>query len=323
MNILSLNKFDLGGLSFQLCAAINKLTSHYAVSVHTLRVYTKKPVMVMLKTEPTHNGVRLVDADEKRLRRLVKNADLLHFNEYNDLPEIFGIKPGDCREKKIIFHGHGGVFRKFHVRIERSYRERFPQMKVITSTPDLLEGRESEATWFPSIVPIEQWRRQYRKQRNNPPIIYYSPTKEPRRWMWDWETLCKVTTALRAEGFKVEIQRERRITHQQNLALKAKADIYFDELKIGYGINAIEAAAFELCVIHGESGYWKEYMRLNNIQCPFIGVTSHSEEELKIALRRLLVDQKYRETLGRKSYQYVKATHSPQVCVDRYLELIA
>ena len=309
MNIVSLNEYDLGGLSYVLCDAINRLTPHYAVNVSVGRVYTNKPVMLVRD-----------EVGMKKIRRLIRNADVLHFNQYPRLIERFNINPGECQGKKTLYHGHGGEFRKNPDKIKQFYRSRFPKIKFIVSTPDLLE--QGEGTWFPSIMQVSKLRRSYKIRRNDVPVVYYSPTKQPLHWKWDSNTLKSVADELRRDGLKLHIHLRRKITHGLNLELKSKADIYFDELKIFYGINALEAAVFGMAVIHGLSPYCRDYIKRKNLKKPFTSVPSGNRRIFKEKLRMLISDKEHRDKVGDAAFKYVKRMHNPSVCVKRFLALV-
>ncbi len=125
MNILSLNTQDIGGLSYEICRSVNKHTKHNAVSVITGRPWTKKPYMHMKRSIG------------KKLRMRIKNAEVIHFNAYTQLQTKYGIGPRDCRNKKMIFHVHGTLYRNEYKRINR-YLRKFKNLKIIVSTPNLL-----------------------------------------------------------------------------------------------------------------------------------------------------------------------------------------
>lgn len=307
MNVVSLCYNDFGGLSYILCKAINSLTDHHAVNIARNRQYTQKPVM-LVKSPDT----------KKEIRRLIRNADVLHINESVLIPGELWVDPVNCRDKKVILHAHGTPFRVEPDKIKQFFRSRFPQMKIIVSTPDLLA--QGEGTWFPSITPIEELNERYKTRRNNPPVIYYSPTKLEE--YWDLKNLNKATNQLRREGLKFHVHVRSDITHRLNMELKSKADIYFDELKIFYGINALEAAAFGLVVIHGISPYCRAYMRKRKMRSSFKAVRMGDAKGLTDVLRRLVKERKHRVRAGRAAFRYVKRVHSPEVCVKRFLALV-
>lgn len=317
MNILSLSIADLGGLSYNLCHAINKHTDHQARSILINRTFTKKPFMV-----------RRQDSKEylKRQRRWVNNADVLHFNERWLNVAKYQVDPKRCKGKKVIYHAHGSIFRRSSKNILKLYRGAFPQMKIITSTPDLIfnAGEGSGATWFPSVVPILDYRKKYKRKRNKPPIIYYSPsqssTKARKR------VIHKVSKELWAKGIKFKLQVTQNTVHTKNMAMKARADIYFDEIAPArfYGVNAIEAGVLEKAVIYNLSPYTRKYMNnlseQEGINCPFVAVTKRNP--LKSVLRKLVTNEKYRVEKGESGLKYVRKMHGEQIAVKRFMEIV-
>jgi len=317
MNILSLNIYDLGGLSYNLCQAINKHTDHKARSIVIHRTVTRKPVMTQRKGSEDFL---------KQLRRWVKNADILHFNEHWKSVTKYQIDPKLCSNKKIIYHAHGMSFRRRSKKILKLYRGVFPQMKIITSTPDLIEtaGKGSGATWFPSVVPILEYREKYKRQRNNPPIVYYSPSRSSGKARK--RVIRDTSKELWAKGLKFKLQVTENTLHTKNMSMKAKADIYFDEVtRFGfYGVNAIEAGVLEKAVIYNLNPFTRKYMNnlseREGINCPFVAVTER--DPLKSVLRKLVVNEKYRVERGKAGLSYVRKMHGEQICVKRFMELV-
>lgn len=315
MNILSLNISDLGGLSYNLCQAINRHTDHQARSIIEMRTFTKKPFMVRRSGSEKFG---------KQLRRWVDNADVLHFNErWLNVPK-YGIKPKQCEDKKIIYHAHGSIFRRSSKGILRLYRGAFPQMKIITSTPDLLMFAGEGATWFPSVVPILDYRKKYGIRQNKIPIVYYSPSHSSSKARKS--VISKTSKELWAKGLKFKLQITQNTLHTKNMAMKARADIYFDEItKLGfYGVNAIEAGVLEKAVIYNLSPYTRKYMNnlseQEGINCPFIAVTKRNT--LKKVLRKLVTNKKYRVNRGIAGLKYVREMHGEQIAVKRFMELL-
>lgn len=317
MNILSLNISDLGGLSYNLCQAINRHTNHQARSIITVRSFTKKPFMVKRSDSPNF---------KKLLRGWVRNADVLHFNERWLNVEKYQIDPKTCKDKKIIYHAHGSIFRRSSKNILKLYRRAFPQMKIITSTADLIPfaGEKAGATWFPSVVPILEYRKKYKRTRNNPPIVYYSPTGSSSKAMRS--VIQDVSKELWGKGLKFKLQVTTDTLHTENMRMKAKADIYYDEILPSpfYGVNAIEAGVLEKAVICNMTPFAREYMKKlserEGINCPFIVMAKR--EPLKRVLRKLVLDRKYQIERGKAGLNYVRKMHSEKVCVKRFMELV-
>ena len=316
MNILSLNISDLGGLSYNLCHAINKHTNHLARSVVAKRTFTCKPFMIR----------KVVGDDDflEQLRQWIREADVLHLNAKWNIISMYKIDPKICGDKKVIFHAHGSVFRRGSGAILTRFRKAFPQLKIITSTPDLLEHAGRNATWFPSVIPVAEYRRLYRRKRNNPPIVYYSPTGSSSKK--DRNVIQGVSQEMWAAGTKFELQVTRNTLHSTNMRRKASADIYYDEILPSpfYGVNAIEAGALEKAVICNMTPYAQRYMKRlyeeEGIKCPFI--VAATWESLKQALRRLVVYREYQIELGEAGLEYVRKIHDEKVCVERFMELV-
>lgn len=315
MNILSLNISDLGGLSYNLCQAINRHTDHQARSIVEMRSFTKKPIMHKLSNSRKFR---------KELSGWVNEADVLHFNERWLNVSKYGIKPKLCGDKKIIYHAHGSIFRRSSRKILRLYRRAFPQMKIITSTPDLLKFAGEGATWFPSVVPILNYRKNYRRKRNSPPIVYYSPSQSSTKSMKS--VIHSVSRELRSEGIKFKLQVTTGTLHTKNMARKARADIYYDEIAPSpfYGVNAIEAGVLEKAVICNMTPYARRYMKKlyeqEGVKCPFIVVAKR--EPLKRVLRKLVRNKKYRVNRGKAGLRYVRAMHGEEKAVERFMELV-
>lgn len=316
MNILSLNISDLGGLSYNLCHAINKHTNHLARSVVIDRTFTCKPFMIR----------KVVGDDDflEQLHQWVCEADVLHFNEKPSIISMYKIDPEICKDKKIIFHAHGTVFRQGKGVLLAIFRKAFPQMKVITSTPDLLEHAGGDATWFPSVIPVTEYCRRYRRKRNNPPIVYYSPTGSSSKK--DRNVIQEVSREMWATGTKFELQVTRNTLHSENMRRKALADIYYDEILPSpfYGVNAIEAGALEKAVICNMTPYAQRYMKRlyeeEGIKCPFIVVATR--EPLKHILRRLVAYREYQIEVGEAGLEYVRKMHDEKVCIKRFMDLV-
>jgi len=254
----------------------------------------------------------------------VREADVLHFNEKWDIISKYKINPKICKDKKIIFHAHGSIFRRGGKDILARFRRAFPQMKIITSTPDLLEHAGKTATWFPSVIPVSEYRKLYKRKRNNPPIVYYSPTGSSSKK--DRGVIQRISKEMRNEGIELELRVTRNTLHTENMRRKALADIYYDEIEPSpfYGVNAIEAGALEKAVICNMAPYAQRYMKRlykkEGIKCPFIVATN--SKQLKHALRKLLKNREYQIERGKAGLKYVRKMHDEKTCVKRFMRIV-
>lgn len=306
MNIISLNNQDLAGLSYNLCTAINELTDHHATNMTLKNTWLTYPSMVLGKKQ-----VR------KQLHALMADTDVIHLNESPALLSHLGIDPKTCQDKNIIYHVHGNRFRGRHVNYLHYLKTHFPEATILTSTPDLLSF-VPEASWFPSIVPVEKYHREHINTENTPPVIYNSATKLRK----SAPLLKKVVKNLKAQGVELEMQMVTRVTHQSNLNRKSKADIYFDGLRVFYGVNAIEAAAFEMPVVCGISRRCKEHLDKLGVKCGFQAFNNADYNEMRDEVKRLALNQAYRKRVGKDCFEYASEIHSFEAGVKRFMKLI-
>ena len=111
--------------------------------------------------------------------------------------------------------------------------------------------------------------------------IAHAPTN---RAIKSTDALIAVVEAFRAEGLPVELDLIEQVTLGECLARKAAADIYFDQVILGYGCNAIEAWGMGIPVIAGADPWTLERMRREfDGRLPFLVAT---EETIADVLRR-------------------------------------
>lgn len=141
--------------------------------------------------------------------------------------------------------------------------------------------------------------------------IAHAPTN---RQVKSTDLLIKAVDRLKAEGFDVELDLIERRSWAECLGRKATADIYFDQVGLGYGNNAIEAWAMGIPVIAGASDPVLDEMERRFGELPFYHATL---ETIYDALKELVEDPKLRERYGRLGYQYAKQWHDGPIVVDR------
>lgn len=303
MNIVSLNVQDCAGLSYTLCEGINKYTNHHAVSITRYKnFYLDYPFHIRAE-QPT-----------KETTRLIRNADVLHFNDTFDLPYVY--KVGDCHDKQVFLHVHGNVYRRIPQILDH-YRKLFPHVQLLLSTPNLYYVR-NEGLWFPSVIDVDELHSRHPPVQSSPVTVYYSPTC-PNLPEGE-QVFLKVCEELEKEDVDFARWMNTGVSHQTNLMCKSKCSIYFDELRYFYGVNALEAAAFHMCVLHGLSKFSWTAMQLQGFMDSRFNIVN-SKEELKNTLRLLLTDDRLRDATGWEAYDYVKEVHDASVCAERFMRL--
>lgn len=146
--------------------------------------------------------------------------------------------------------------------------------------------------------------------------IAHAPTN---REVKSTKGLIDAVKRLQAEGFAVELDLIEHRPWKECLERKAKADIYFDQVKYGYGNNALEAWGMKIPVIAGcERDEVLDEMERRFGHLPFYHAT---EETIYDALKELVTDPKLRKRYGKIGYDYVRKYHDYSVVVEQLKRL--
>jgi glycosyltransferase involved in cell wall biosynthesis len=127
----------------------------------------------------------------------------------------------------------------------------------------------------------------------------------------------EATDQLKAEGHAIEVDLIEGVTWAECLARKAKADVYFDQVKLGYGNNAIEAWGMGIPVIAGGAPPTLEEMERRFGNLPFYNAT---EDTLYAALRAML-DEGIRDEYAQRGQQHVERFHDERLVVEQLKDI--
>ena len=183
-------------------------------------------------------------AQNVEIEAIYQNSDVLHMMLKFEIADMF---PGG-RDKPRIIHHHGRLFRNNpEPFIERGQREGVPG---VTSTIDLYLLAPDELTWVPNPVDIrglERWREEHYRDQPDRLRIAHAPTIRSGKSTEAFLRACeRLSKEIRVEVILIE-------NHPWHacLMMKAQADIYYDQVLVGYGNNAIEAWAMGIPVVAG------------------------------------------------------------------------
>lgn len=252
--------------------------------------------------------------DQSALERYYDNADVVVLN--NTLAGHHYYDGGQGKPTILMHHGlHAGHFTQT---IEECVLEARELGAIqIGSTVNLeLYGEPGEITWTPIPYPLAELA----KLRHDLYIpsdtlrIGHAPTD---RAVKSTETVIKAVETLQERGYPVELVLIEHQTHRNTLLAKAKGvDVYVDQLKLGYGCNAIEAWAMGIPVIAGFSQYpeWRAHAqrRWGGGTLPFVEA---NEENLYEVLRAVADDDDLRDAAGRHGRSHVEQFHSERAVV--------
>jgi len=285
------------------------------------------------------NGVTLPN-EIKRVSFLLdalKTYDVFHFNfgqsiwdhpwpflNHLDLPFlkkagkkiIFTYQGDDVRQKDVFMKKYGrsaygdGKYSIFDAFFDYNKRLRIKKIAkyadvIFAHNPDIMAVLPKNTQFLPyPNVEIDKVKLIKRPQKRKLKIIH-APTD---RAVKGTEAVLSVVKKL-SNQYPIELLLVENVSHQEAVRIYNQADIAIDQLKIGwYGGFAVEMMARGIPVISffRESDsrkfvpFWKE-----------VPVVNASEESLEKALLVLLVNQKLREKIGKKSRQFVEKYHNP------------
>lgn len=285
MNILLGGTSDNGGGSWFLAQAINRYTKHQARAVRAYQSYLQYPHDVLAPT------LREMDS-------LIAWADVVHVRDAIPRSNI------GLRGKAKIITYTGRVFRKGSQAV---YKARRLGYVICVSTPDMMAFcPEVSPTWLPN--PREDLMRQWKPRRNS--FAVQSPTSRQGK-----QTKIFQRAARKA---KVPLRLVEQISYAECLASKTQCRVTCDQIKYGYGNNAIEGWALGMPVISGFSTplaqRYREAMLMQvGGELPFIEVIASVDSVAK-ALLRLRKDRAYyQEWQERGRAHFFRYHHMPAV----------
>lgn len=194
--------------------------------------------------------------------------------------------------KPFVLHSHGTYYRN-HADAVNAAVAQYGGRHVV-ATLDLLDY--GDATWCPA--PYQDYMLPERhKVASGRLRVGHAPTDRTIKSTDAFLTACR---KLDVEPVLIERQ-----SWAECLALKATCDVYFDQVKLGYGHNAIEAWAMGIPVIAGATPGTLARMRDTFGALPFYEAT---EQTIGDAIEALM-DWSTRLEYTDRGYQHVKRWH--------------
>jgi hypothetical protein len=182
------------------------------------------------------------------------------------------------------------------------------------------QSEASEDVRSPETTRAEQGKRRPHQQRQAPqeaPMIRiaHAPTN---REIKSTEALRHAVQRLWDEGYEIELDLIERETWDTCLDRKAQADIYFDQVILGYGNNAIECWGMGIPVIAGAAPATLTEMERRFGQLPFYRAT---EDTIYDALKALIDSPDLRAEYGERGLEHVRRFHDEQVVVEQLKDI--
>lgn len=286
--------------------------------------------LIRAVTRSTHSFKRLpVDVllagNGGAIERLWEAADVIHLN---NRPEAYDRFDGG-RGKPVLLHHHGAKFRTDpDAMLTLAARRGWTQA---ASTLDLVEIAPDAITWLPTaydLSALATLRRQHRRPEDGLVRIAHAPTF---RTLKSTKVLERAVAQLQGEGLPLELDVIEGVSWAECLRRKAAADLFVDQLLLGYGCNAIEAWGMGLPVVAGvdpERAAWMNHpipaTTRARMLAEFGGALPFyeaSEDTLVDALRALVTDPGLRDEFALRGLEHVAAFHGQLVSLERLVAL--
>jgi hypothetical protein len=232
-------------------------------------------------------------------REMTRRADLYHFHNGTATRKVVRGQP-----KPFVLHQHGTSYREDPERWNTEVRSSKVPAAQVVSTLDLLDLGPN--TWIPQVLDID-WAAKFRAPQPGRRLrVGHAPT----------DRAIKSTDAFLAACDRLDVEPVliERSSWMNCLKVKGTIDVFFDQVTLGYGNNAIEAWAMGIPVIAGGAPETLAKMRATfGGDLPFIEAT---ESTIADAIR-LLMDEPARLEWGKRGHDHAVRWHDGRESVER------
>lgn len=286
---------DSGGVGIAIKQAFDRHAPDYSVrQVRFNNNYLDYPADITL------NADNLTEVDE-----LFEKADVVHFME-----RWFGAKRyKSFFTKPKVMHHHGTIFRTDPTPLMEQ-AELYRAISVVSTIDLLLIAPEGELRWVGNPVDIGHMEsiRSAHYEPTERPLVIHAPTGREKKGTAEWLQAC--------EGLDADLRLIEGVTWRECLQLKAGGDLLMDQLRVGYGNNALEAWAMGIPVISG-IGNQTIGERMESIigYLPFYRCTPSTVAE---RLREIVEDAELRAAYGEVGRTYVNDFHDEYYVVEQW-----
>jgi glycosyltransferase involved in cell wall biosynthesis len=237
-------------------------------------------------------------------------ADVVHIHHnYHAVDRLMRQRIVGGRHKPYVLEFHGSSFRDDPNRHLREFHRR--GKVALVSTLDLYLLAPNVVEWLPQLQNVERLSKMRKPHKGQKVRIAHAPTN---RQIKSTDLFIEAVDRLKAEGYPVEYDIIERVPWTECLRRKAKADIYFDQVILGYGCNALEAWGMGIPVVAGASDETLDEMERRFGHLPFYHATP---ETIYDALKELVEDPELRARYGQIGHDYVRKYHDEPVVVEQ------
>jgi glycosyltransferase involved in cell wall biosynthesis len=290
---------DTAGAGMALKAAFDVETDWTARAICRNTTYLDYPTDIVWRV-----------SDSRRVRQnvleLIRDADVVHSMNSPRPLSWFPLRP----EQVPVVHHLGSTFRRDPEAASAICRS-LGAIEVTDSIDLLFDG----IGWLPVPADIEALAklRANLYQPSSVIRIAHAPTD---REFKDTEAVIRAVESLKRK-YPISFDLIERTPNRECLRRKARADIFIDQLKFGFGVNAIECWAMGIPVVSGltDQTAKKRGLRMWG-ELPWADATA---DTLEAVIEHLILDTEWRSRLAQRSLEHAAEWHSQRAVTDAAL----
>lgn len=233
------------------------------------------------------------------------SSDVVHLREGFTSQEYL-----DAPDRPMVIHHHGTEYRKNKRNLLCEQRQR--KAIGLAATLDLYLDAPDDLRWLPApfdVRSLHRMREMAEQPRDSVFRIGHNPTN--RRWK-STDLLIQAVEKLKSD-LQIELVLVEKQPWSTSLRAKTTIDVYFDQVKLGYGNNAIESWSMGVPVIAGAAEPTLHEMRYRFGDLPFY----RAEESVSSIARAIeaLADPMTHAKWSARGRKHVQQWHSEEVVV--------
>jgi hypothetical protein len=299
LSALAIGITDPAGVVSRFQIAADKLGTLEIRSAHRAEAYFAFP-----------NDIHWDRKTEPVIREMADRADVIHLNNSHAAYTRLRLT-----KKPALLHHHGSMFRSDPQKMLDIAT--FHRMTQAVSTIDLQRPDPKRLHWLPTAYDVDTllaYREAHRREPDGKVRIVHCPTNRIGK---STDLFIAVTRELVKE-IPLEVVIVENKTWAETMAVKATADIVYDQLLYGYGCNAVEAWAMGIPVIAGADDWTLDKMFETWGQMPFLVA---DEQTLKHGIRKMVGAAQMRADWAAFGMAHVRKYHDEKPALEKLAEL--
>lgn len=312
----------MAGSGYTLSHALNKVPGIRAINLRSSNNYIDYPSIAEMRFYK-----------EDQCRKMIEQADVIIFHTaINPYLSAFHLTKEHMAKKKKLLYFHGSDCRHYGTQIVAQADEIFGKgaYEVLVSTPDLL-SIVPQAVWMPVARSFSEMHKQYALCNQDTRalkafggdvdklVLAHAPTNPEIKGS---ELFFKVITELITAYKNAEFLPIQNMSHDQAMRAIAKADLFFDQHKLGaYGLAAVEASIFnEAIFVRLDAPVIEVMERESGLKNPFIQWVD--DDQLRERAATLCEHPKLIGKFGKLTSEYCRKMHDELPVAQRFLKVV-